>query len=292
MKYVSNKITAGVRLMDHLLPKDGRWYLGGSHLLLCLISILFYNFQRSILQILLGYIAALITEFLFFKFSDKYKGRSLADRMFSAATEAAGLIILVKSGHLFYYAIASSMAVSSKYIFRIDEKNHLYNPTNFAIVTGLCFFPQGSFNLLPDEFTLSLYPIIHVTLFGLLAIWRGGTWPVTLGYVATLFAFSLGGSLFFKQSFFYWFMPEIGAAGLIYIFLMITDPRTTPKSWQSMLVFGITVALLKILLKYNQILYPNYIALFTVTLVRGLYLLIPIRNHNWPKKRFKLTMEK
>jgi Na+-translocating ferredoxin:NAD+ oxidoreductase RnfD subunit len=269
-----NVIYYNLQKINNFIPKDGRWFLGGSHLTLCFISFFFYNFQRSIDQILLAYLFAFVTEIILFKLTDKYKDRSIWDRLFSAATEAAGLIILVKSGHLFFYAITSSIAVASKYFFRVTVNKHLFNPTNFAIVLGLCIFPTTSFNLLTDEFTVSHYPIFHVLIFGLLAVWRGKTWPITLGYFLT---FVLVSTLFEIQqsgTFWYWLGPEIGAIGLIFMFLMITDPQTTPTSLMGMLIFGISIALVKIILKSHEVLYPHFIAAFIVTIVNQTLALI------------------
>jgi hypothetical protein len=91
----------------------------------------------------------------------------------------------------------------SKYVFRIDDRQHLYKPTNFAIVAGLCFFPTTSFNLLSDEFTLSSYPLFHVLVLGSLAVWRGRTWQVTVGYTAAMFAYAAFAALALRESFVY-----------------------------------------------------------------------------------------
>lgn len=259
--------------LDKWIPKDGRWFLGGSHVLLFLVAWFFFGLQRGIEQILWGYLFTLATEFILYKVTDKYKGKSVWDRMFSAATEISGLIILIRSGHNFFYAITGPMAVMSKYLFRVNKNQHLFNPTNFAIVSGLCLFPATTFNLLTDEYARNTYPLIHVTVLGILAVWRGKTWPVTVGYLGMMLLYSLVHSLFVPGSFIYWFGPEIGAIGLIFLFLMITDPKTTPASISGKFVFGISVAVAKIILKEFEIIYPQFLALFIVTLIRGVLLL-------------------
>jgi Na+-translocating ferredoxin:NAD+ oxidoreductase RnfD subunit len=60
--------------------------------------------------------------------------------------------------------------------------------------------------------------------------------------------------------------PELGAFGIIFAFLMITDPRTTPASHSHKFLFGFVVAMGVLVLRALQVCYPNFIALFTVTL--------------------------
>lgn len=256
------------------IPKDGRWFLGGSHLFLCLISIIFFNFQRSWFQIIVAYLTAITVELVLFKTTSKYKDKKASDRIFSASTEVAGLLILIKSGHPYFYAITGSIAVISKYLFRLNKLQHLYNPTNFAIVMGLLLFPATSFNVLGDEFTLSVYPLFHVLIIGTFAIWRGGTWPVSLAYFVTILLNALMMKFFFHENFYYWFGPEVGVIGLIFIFLMITDPKTTPSSIPNMMLYGFAVAFFKIILKYYEFVYPAYIALMIVIVIRGTSILL------------------
>lgn len=251
---------------------DGRWFLGGSHLFLFLISYFVIGIFRSPEQVLYGYISAFIVELLLFYSTNKYKDKSIWDRLFSAATEAAGLIILVRSADPYFYAVTSALAVSSKYFLRWNDKNHLFNPTNFAICLSMCIFEKTSFNLLADEYSVSLYPMIHVFIFGMFAIYLGKTWPVTLSYILTILVFSLIMLVDHKGGFLYWFAPEVGAIGLIFMFLMITDPKTTPNSLSGMLFYGFMVAVFKIIFKAQEIIYPQYLALFIVTFSRGVYI--------------------
>ena len=201
--------------MKDFIPKDGRWFLGGSHLFLCLVSILFFNFQRSWFQIIMAYTAAIAVELILFKTTSKYKDKKATDRIFSASTEAAGLLILIKSGHPYFYAVTSIIAVTSKYLFRLNQFQHLYNPTNFAIVLGLFLFPLTSFNVLGDEFTVSAYPFFHVIIIGSFAIWRGGTWPISLAFFVTILLNSVILKFIFHENFYYWFGPEVGYSRLV-----------------------------------------------------------------------------
>lgn len=250
---------------------DGRWFLGGSHITLLLISYFFFSLQRSIFQICSAYVAALICEYVFFKFSQKNKHRRLIDSLFSATTEAAGLLILVRSSFQWTYVVFSVLAVSSKYLLLLDKKRHFFNPTNFAIVAGLTFMPREYFEVRGDDFNISFYPMMHVLLFGLAAVYLGKTWRVTLAYFITIVLMSFLLSLQSGDSIIYYLGPEVGAIGLIFMFLMITDPRTTPASSRGQLFFGFLVAATLYVFRSFEMFYSHFFSLFIVTLFRGLY---------------------
>lgn len=260
--------------LDNFFPREGRWYLFGSHLTLVFIAWQFYGLQRTTEQIALAYVAAILVEYVGFRLTTKYTGRSFwKDRAFSAASEAAGLLVLVRASGTETYAIMAAIAVANKYLFRIDDKRHAFNPTNFAIVLGLLIFPKTIFDVRSDEFALHLHPILHVVAFGVLATWRGNSWVITLSYFAML---ALGSAILPSisgESFLYHFAPEIGAIGMVFAWLMITDPRTTPRerSWQ--ILFGASVAAVMLVLRLGEVFYAEFIALFIVTTIRTIWLL-------------------
>lgn len=251
---------------------DGRWFLGGSHFFLLIIAIVFYKLQRSPFQIFSAYACAIIVEIFFFKYTAKNKTRTLFDCIFSACTEAAGLLILVRSPYAWFYIPMSFLAVSSKYIFRRNETQHLFNPTDFAIVTMVALLPKRYFELRGDEFNINLYPMLHVTIFGLFAIYLGKTWRVALSYLITITAVALCLSRITHESPIYLLGSELGATGLIFMFLMITDPKTCPTLPRSQILFGAAIGCLLYLLKFNEYFYPHYFALFVVIVGRGFYL--------------------
>lgn len=249
---------------------DGRWFLGGSHLTLLLICFYFFDLQRSPFQIVSAYAAALATELVCSFVSKKNSHRTIGDTLFSAATEAAGLLILVRSSFDYAYIIFSIVAVSSKYLLRLDEKRHMFNPTNIAIVTGLVLIPRHYFEVRPDDFSQNIYPILHVFTFGMFAVYFGRTWTVTLSYFSSCCLISLLLTAFSYDTEIYFLGPEIGALGLIFMFLMITDPKTTPATRSGQYLFGASVAVILYVLRHFEVFYAHYFALFLVTLARGI----------------------
>ena len=261
-------------VISRLSKLDGRWFLGGSHLTLLIVSIFYFNLARSPFQIVTAYAAAILVELALHRITGKTKHRSAWDVIFSAATEAAGLLILVKLPNPYAYAMMSAVAVASKYFLRIDEKRHAFNPTNFAIVAALIFTPNELIEIRPDEFNLTYYAIGHVIFFGVFAVILGKTWRVAAAYFCSILLFSGLFSIVERESWIYFLGPEIGAIGMVFMFLMITDPKTTPKSNEMQIVYGVSVGLFLYILRYFEVFYAHFLALFIVTLLRAVFLLL------------------
>lgn len=247
---------------------DGRWFLGGSHLALLAVSMVFFRLQRDPPQVLVGFAAALLTEGILYSVTRKYPRGRISDRCFSAATEAAGLLILLRSHELWFYGLVSVLAVGSKYVFRRDDGRHIFNPTNFAIVFALAVFPPHWFAAWSDEYMRHWYPMLHVTAFGMMAVWLADSWRITMAYVVGLIAALLVAFPFSSLSdVVYAVGPELGVASLIFMFLMATDPKTSPREPRSQIVYGLAIAVGHVWLRAHEVLYSRYISLFVITLI-------------------------
>jgi hypothetical protein len=247
---------------------NGRWFLGGSHITLVIISFIFFHLQRTPVQIVFGVLCGFITEYLFYRLTNKYENNNTWDRLFSSFTEIAGLLVLIKSHLWWFYGALGFMTVAAKYIFRKTKKSHIFNPTNFSITMALTFFPLHWFGAWSDEYMRSWYPMLHISAFGMIAVWLGRTYIVSFVYILSVIFWCL---VFFPvhnfSSLVYSIGPEFGAIGLIYLFLMITDPKTAPTKYRPQALYAFTIAFVHIALRYNQYLYSRYVALFIVTLI-------------------------
>ncbi|HRK06569.1 MAG TPA: hypothetical protein PLZ57_02265 [Pseudobdellovibrionaceae bacterium] len=259
---------------------DGRWLLFGSHISLLILAVPFLGLSRTPLQIFSGLLAAVVTELLWHRWAPRYAKSAWRDRVLSALAEGAGLLILLQSEREFFFVLASVIAVSSKYIFLRADRSHIFNPTNFAAVALLAFLPFDWFAVWPDEFNTSLYPVFHVVIFGIYAVRLGGTWRVTAGYFACILLSSLAVSAGQMDELIYWLGPELGVRGMIFAFLMITDPKTTPRSHLAQMLFGAGIGIVHTILKAEGILYAKFIALFAVTTALLAYEVFRNLKHN------------
>jgi enediyne biosynthesis protein E5 len=58
--------------------------------------------------------------------------------------------------------------------------------------------------------------------------------------------------------------PITGPEYQLFIFFMITDPKTTVKSWKGQCVVAFSIALVELIMRMDQVIYAPFYALFLV----------------------------
>src|SRR3989440_9733065 len=167
----------------------------------------------------------------------------------SAYITGISLALLIKpqANILWPFALGAFLAIASKYVLTYRER-HLWNPSNFAIVLLLLLAP-GSVAVLSHQWGNDLGTNLVIWAFGLVIAWRARGLHVTLTYVACFLAFAtvrhliLGGPLLAEIA------PITGPMYQLFVFFMVTDPRTTVSTRRGrILVVGI-VALVETIIR-------------------------------------------
>jgi Na+-translocating ferredoxin:NAD+ oxidoreductase RnfD subunit len=245
---------------------DARWMVLGNNALLLAWGLAFFGLQRSVVQIATCLVATIGGELLLSRVTGDR--RSTYDRLLSSATAAVSTLVLLVSPDAWFYALAGFVAVASKYLVRDARDRHVFNPTNFAIVASVALLPDHLL-VRPDQFSGSPWLMAQIVAFGIVAAMRGARFRTSLGYYAAVVGFALpvGALLGIRPL---WILaPEINTSTLIFALLMITDPRTTPDGGREQLLFGFVVGVVHLALRYLQVPYSPFIALFTVAGLRS-----------------------
>lgn len=156
----------------------------------------------------------------------------------------------------------AALAMTTKYLIRVDGR-HLFNPSNVALVAA--FLVLGTSRVNPQDlwwgpWSVGLALVFILVIGGGVAITRRlhllatavGFWVTYAAGIAVLAV--VGQSMRARWSFepvdgrtFWWVLvtsPEI----LIFLFFMITDPRTVPLGRPAMRAFGVLTGALAVLL--------------------------------------------
>jgi hypothetical protein len=170
--------------------------------------------------------------------------------------------ILVRSTLLWPYFLVSLVSIASKYVLRVEGR-HIWNPTNFG-VSAAAFLAPATITVLSIQWGNVLAPMIVIWLLGSVIVWRVGRAHISATYVASFLFFSWVTSLITGTPWSATVAPITGPMYQLFIFFMVTDPKTTVRSkfWQCVVVF--LVALVEMILRLNQILYAPFYALFIV----------------------------
>jgi enediyne biosynthesis protein E5 len=170
--------------------------------------------------------------------------------------------ILLRSPAMWPYGLCSAISITSKYVLRVKGR-HIWNPSNFGICAML-FLAGDTVASLSIQWGNNLWPMIVIWLLGSIIIWRLRRFHITATYVVAFFLFALLRSSITGHPFQSEIAPITGPMYQLFIFFMITDPKTTVRSTLGQCVVVVAVALLENFLRLNEIVYAPYYALFIV----------------------------
>lgn len=180
----------------------------------------------------------------------------------SAYVSGISVGILVRSPAFWPYALCSAISITSKYVLRIDGR-HIWNPTNFGVVAMLLLASDAVAGL-SVQWGNNLLPMIVVWVLGTIILRSVGRLHISLTYVAAFFVFALVRSLATGHPFLSEAAPITGPMYQLFVFFMITDPKTTvrPKWAQALVV--VIIAALEAVFRLMQFVYAPFYALFIV----------------------------
>ena len=170
--------------------------------------------------------------------------------------------ILLRSPVMWPYGLCSAISITSKYVLRVKGR-HIWNPSNFGICAML-FLAGDTVASLSIQWGNNLWPMIVIWLLGSIIIWRLRRFHITATYVVAFFLFALLRSSITGHPFQSEIAPITGPMYQLFIFFMITDPKTTVRSTLGQCVVVVMVALLETALRLNEVVYAPYYALFIV----------------------------
>jgi Na+-translocating ferredoxin:NAD+ oxidoreductase RnfD subunit len=192
-------------------------------------------------------------------------GRLFTDRwphLASAYVSGISVGMLVRSPEYWPYALCSAISITSKYLIRVDGR-HIFNPSNLGMVAMLVLASDTVAGL-SVQWGNNMLPLVAVWCFGAAIIASLGRFHITFTYVASFLIFSVLRSGVTGHPWLSEVAPITGPMYQLFIFFMITDPKTTvrPKWGQSLVAF--LVAAVEAVLRLMQFVHAPYYALFLV----------------------------
>jgi Na+-translocating ferredoxin:NAD+ oxidoreductase RnfD subunit len=140
---------------------------------------------------------------------------------------------------------------------------HLWNPSNFAICTMLLIAPEF-FSTLMTQWGNTLWPMLIVWALGAVITYRVKRFHITATYVLSFILFSFIRTQITGHPFFAELAPITGPPYQLYIFFMITDPRTTVSTKRGQIIVAFFVAVAEALFRLAHNVDAPYYALTVV----------------------------
>jgi enediyne biosynthesis protein E5 len=180
----------------------------------------------------------------------------------SAYISGISVGILVRSPAFWPYVVCAVVSIMSKYVLRVNGK-HIWNPSNFSI-SVLLFLAPETVAALSIQWGNYLLPMLVIWILGSIIIARLHRFHITGTYVACFILLAMVRSFITGSPWQSEVAPLTGPMYQLFIFFMITDPKTTVKSkfWQSVVVA--IVALVEMILRLDHVVYAPFYALFLV----------------------------
>lgn len=170
--------------------------------------------------------------------------------------------ILIRSPEFWPYALCSALAITSKYVLRWRGR-HLWNPSNFGISAMLLLVPEYVATLM-IQWGNAIWPMVIIWLLGAAIVYRVKRFHITFTYVVSFIILSFIRTFFTGHSFLAEVAPITGPMYQLFIFFMITDPKTTVKPrWAQCLVVAL-VAVVEMILRLAENVHAPFYALAIV----------------------------
>ena len=246
-----------------ILPKvrDPRIHLAATTFSIITIGMLWLDFRLSIPQIA----AALLPVFVI-DVARTYRSQGVLAWPASALQTATSTALILRITGMqphdwwsfagwYYFAGIAVAGVLTKYFIRYQGR-HVFNPSNIALVAA--FLILGAVRIEPLDFWWA--PLGWAMLLAYLVIFVGGitlcgrlellgmaaafyaTFVVGVGVLAVLGqSISTQWSLTPISGLHYWWVLVTSPETFIFLFFMITDPRTTPTGRRGRIAFGCAV---------------------------------------------------
>lgn len=233
------------RSWDRASKIDPRYLIAFLITLVLVAAQLRYHMLGSYDRLVMALGVCLATEALLSWFD-----RGKVVNLLSAYISGISLTLLLKpqGGALWPFVLGGFIAIASKYVLRY-RGNHLWNPTNFA-VSALLLAAPGHVSVLSHQFGNDVTTNMVIWIFGLIIAARVGVLHITLTYVASFLLLNSVRALALGMPVLPEIAPITGPMYQLFIFFMITDPRTVVRGRQRQIVVAVLIAVMETLIRF------------------------------------------
>lgn len=171
--------------------------------------------------------------------------------------------ILIKSSSLWPFVLCALISITSKYVLRIGDR-HIWNPTNFGVTMMLLLAPAHVASLSVQAGNNG-WAVLAIWLLGGMILARLGRFHIPLAFVAAFVPLAFLRSFVTGHPWQTEIAPITSPMFQLYIFFMITDPKTTTRGRYRQALVAMLVAAMETFLRLTfKDVHSLYHALFIV----------------------------
>ena len=170
--------------------------------------------------------------------------------------------MLVRSPLAWPFVLGSLLSITSKYVLRVNGR-HLWNPSNFGLC-ALALLAPSTMAILSIQWGNEVWPLIEIWVLGGVILWRLKRLHICVAYVTAFLVLALARSAITGVPWPATVAPITGPMYQLFIFFMITDPRTTVRRRWAQYAVVAAIAIVETLLRLADVVYAPLYALFLV----------------------------
>ena len=189
--------------------------------------------------------------------------------------------ILIKSPATWPFVFCALISITSKYVLRIGDR-HLWNPTNLGMTAMLFLAPEHVASLSVQAGN-EIWAVAVIWVLGGLILWQLGRLHIPVAFIAAFVPLSILRTWVTGNAVVTELAPLTTPMFQLYIFFMITDPKSTTKTWRRQVIVAVAVAVMETFLRLAfRDVHSLYHALFTVGPVSNLIEIVAERGLRKP----------
>ncbi|MFG6103661.1 RnfABCDGE type electron transport complex subunit D [Leptothoe sp. EHU-05/26/07-4] len=159
---------------------------------------------------------------------------------------ALGLSLLLRTDHIATMALAASIAIASKFLFKVNDK-HFFNPANLGIIAALTLTNDAWVS--PGQWGDEIwYGLIFMGAGGMV-LKRVGRWDTTGMFLASYALLEAVRNLYLGWTWDVWAHRMMSGSLLLFALFMVTDPRSIPNARPARLIWALAIAVLTFVLR-------------------------------------------
>src|SRR5262249_18009527 len=173
------------------------------------------------------------------------------------------LSLLLRADQAWLHALASAIAIGSKFVLRVDGK-HIWNPAGLAIVVLL--FTSNDVWISPGQWGSAVWFVALLSFFAILVLHAARRSGMALFFLGSHAPLLLARASLLAHPLSIPLHPLQSGSLLIFSFFMTPDPRTSPDARLGRFLFAASVAILGHYLAFFMQMRPAlYIALIALS---------------------------
>lgn len=188
----------------------------------------------------------------------------------SSFISGLGIFFLFDSVYSSLYVLVAFLAIASKFFIRMNGK-HILNPTNAALLlVGFSCADVATIGSFRWQAAGTLWSMFFIAT-GTYITRKVDRWVLVVTFYSAFSFFAAMKSIIFNLKFAPLLIELTGTPMHLFVFFMITDPKTSPSSRKAQVVAATSVAFIDTILRYYENRLGLLVSLVTVRILFSLY---------------------